>query len=400
MPTLPRDEKLDQSLKRALLLMAWMLIAAGLVGGAWLLLPLVRWALQVLSPFLVALVVAYIFNPIVNFLQHKLKLGRQGGIVVAALLVVLVVLAFFGLLIPVLYTQTSNLIQAVRDALPDLVEVVGRRLSPDRVEEIKETVLKWVEEADFDPRRLMGHAAQAAESGARAFQGAVVGMGSFVGGVFGFFAAAILAVVIAFYYLMDFNAIPGLLRSLCPVEHEARFMEILGKVDRAVGGFLRGQLIVCSLVALLASIGLALVGMRQYAVLVGVLAGAANIIPYLGPVMGATPAVLWALLSPTHETWPERLTFAGIVLALFAIIQTLDGLLFQPRIVGRSSQLHPLVVMLALVVGAQFGLVGMILAVPSACVIRVLFLELWWKKRQERRAQAAEANSKSAASII
>ena len=168
-------------------------------------------------------------------------------------------------------------------------------------------------------------------------------------------------------------------------------MDIMHKMDKALGGFLRGQLTVCCLVALSATIGLSLVGMWQYALLVGVLAGAFNIIPYLGPVMGLTPALLWALIEPSHETWEERALRAGLGLIVFVVIQMMEGFIFQPKIVGKNSNLHPLLVMLALIIGAQFGLVGMIMAVPLASVGRVLFLELVWYPYRKQNLEAAEA---------
>jgi predicted PurR-regulated permease PerM len=91
------------------------------------------------------------------------------------------------------------------------------------------------------------------------------------------------------------------------------------------------------------------------------------------------------LLSSSHETWSERFVFSGLVVGLSASIQVLDGFVFQPRIVGKYSNLHPLLVILALTVGASFGLVGMIVALPTMCICRVLFLELCWHPYVEKK---------------
>jgi predicted PurR-regulated permease PerM len=226
--------------------------------------------------------------------------------------------------------------------------------------------------------------------GAQTLQGAAAQVGAFFSKITGFVAMLMFAMVASFYYLLDFDKIPGIVRLVIPVRKEHRVMDVLTKVDRAVGGFLRGQIIDCALVGLLTTLGLFLVGLKEYAILIGVVAGAANFIPYLGPAIGATPALLWALLSPDHATWGARGTSVLMVVVVFAIIQAVDGLFLQPRIVGKNSNLHPLLVMLALATGAQFGLAGMVLAVPLACIARVLFLELWWKNHLEKRKIALE----------
>jgi predicted PurR-regulated permease PerM len=386
------DELLNRRLKQTALALGWMLIAAGCLWALTRLWPAAQWLLRTLAPFLTALVVAYLFNPIVNVVQKKLRLGRVMGIVAVAVFIVVIVLGFFSLLVPVLYDQTARLVEAVRTYAPAAGKALSDGADSDVAKDSAQKLQAWMDENNLD-LSAVGEKVKAALPGvaqgaAHALQKAVNSLGSVFSRITGFMASLALVLVIAFYYLVEFDAIPGFIRLLTPPHAEARTMELLGKVDRAVGGFLRGQLIVCALVAVLASLGLTAIGMKQYALLVGVIAGAANIVPYLGPAMGMAPGILWALLSPDHATWPSRLWFAGAIVFLFAMIQVLDGLVFQPRIVGKNSNLHPLLVILALAVGARFGLAGMVLAVPVACIARVLFLELWWTRHVEKRRAA------------
>ncbi len=392
------EDRLDFELKRVGLVLGWML---ALAGGLWALMkvwPAIAWTMNVLSPFLIALVIAYIFNPVVNFFQRKLKLGRVMGIIVVGLLIATLVLGFFGLLLPILITQGRSVLSAVQEAMPRLFEAVKSaaesieaRFSDGSLQEFGEWAKQWRERLNLDFAKI-------SEQFGSALGGISQGGGNAIGGVFGaigtFFTSmvgavftGIFAVVIAFYYLLEFDAIPRLIRTILPTEIEDRTMEVLHKVDVAMGGFLRGQLIVCSLIGLLTTIGLSAIGMYKYALIVGVIAGSANFIPYLGPTMGATPAILWALFSQSHETWGERGLYVGLILGLFALIQMIDGYVFQPKIVGKSANLHPLVVMGSLLIGAQFGVGGMIIAVPSACIGRVLFKELWWDEHLERKKQ-------------
>ncbi|MCX7014057.1 MAG: AI-2E family transporter, partial [Candidatus Sumerlaeota bacterium] len=154
------------------------------------------------------------------------------------------------------------------------------------------------------------------------------------------------------------------------------------------GGYLRGQILDCVAVGVLSTILMMLVGPRKWALLIGFGAGAVNFIPYLGPATGAVPAVLWALF--TFSGW-QAVWRALMIVGAFAIVQTVDGVVFQPRIVGRHSQLHPLAVIFAFLVGARFGFGGMIVAIPVAAVVRVLLKEMWWDAladRYRRRQQA------------
>lgn len=389
---MPPVENIDLQLKKAFLILCRMVILAGALAALYFVWPVLRFTAQVLSPFLIGLVIAYLFHPIVNFAQKRLKIGRVAGILVVALLVVFLFLGFFGLLLPILNTQASNLIEAVQNSVPPLVEKLSHNIH-------SKTATEWwgefnanLKKNGFNLReninKIMSTTAEVMGGGAHAIQGAAAGIGAFVTRMAGTLAMLLFALVTTFYYLLEFHKIPEVIRLLIPVKHEEKIMDVLAKVDTAVGGFLRGQLIDCTLVGLLTMTGLFLVGMKQYAVLIGVIAGAANFIPYLGPAIGATPAILWALLSADHATWGDKGFYLLIVLGVFLVIQTADALFFQPRIVGQSSNLHPLLVMLALVIGASIGLAGMVLAVPVACIIRVLILELWWKQHLKARQEA------------
>jgi predicted PurR-regulated permease PerM len=325
-----------------------------------------------------------------------------------ALVIALLVLGFFGLLLPILYTQGRTLYTAISDAMPRVIDSITSaadslesRLSDGSTEDFKVWAKQWWERLNLDMNKIGQQISAAAtgisKGGGDAIGGVFDAIGSFFSSIFGAVFTAIFALVIAFYYLLEFDAIPRLIRTILPTDIEDRTMEVLHKVDVAMGGFLRGQLIVCSLIGLLTTIGLSLIGMYKYALIVGVIAGSANFIPYLGPTMGATPAILWAIFSQSHETWGERGLYIGLILGLFALIQMIDGYIFQPKIVGKSANLHPLVVMGALLLGAQFGVGGMIIAVPSACIARVLFKELWWDEHLERKkrekAEAADLDT-------
>jgi predicted PurR-regulated permease PerM len=174
----------------------------------------------------------------------------------------------------------------------------------------------------------------------------------------------IVAPVISFYLLKDSESIRSGAQSLIPMNLRPKFVNILTDLDETLGGYIRGQLLVCSLIALLTTIGLYMINL-DYALVLGVIAGIANIIPYFGPVLGAIPAVaIGALNSPGTVIW---------VVIVFIVVQQIDGAIISPKIIGESIGIHPVIVILSLIFGGQmFGFWGMLLAIPIIAVLKVL----------------------------
>ena len=143
----------------------------------------------------------------------------------------------------------------------------------------------------------------------------------------------------------------------------ARLNEVLYDIDMVFSRFLRGQLLDALIVAIVTSIVLTIIRL-DFAVLLGCFAGITNIIPYFGPIFGAIPAIIVALLSGGFSK-------AIVTLIAFIVIQQIDGNFIYPKVVGSSTGLHPLFVLLAVTFGGYFwGILGMILAVPIAACIK------------------------------
>ena len=179
----------------------------------------------------------------------------------------------------------------------------------------------------------------------------------------------ILGFVIAFYLLMDDEYFKALyndtLEMLFNRKHNEKLTRFLTDVNVVVSSFIRGQLLVALIVGVTSSIALYIVGL-DFAVLVGMTAGISNIIPYFGPIIGSVVAVIVGLVSGS----PLKALLA--VLALLLVHQ-LDGAIISPKIVGDSVGLHPVFVILSIIIGGYFfGLVGMLIAVPVAGIIKLL----------------------------
>jgi predicted PurR-regulated permease PerM len=129
--------------------------------------------------------------------------------------------------------------------------------------------------------------------------------------------------------------------------------------------------------------------LRSYCILIGAAAAIGGFIPYLGSIIGVTPGILIVLFTG-EVSWGTKILGMASVLGVFALINAVEGFVLQPKIVGKGAGLHPLIVMLALIAGAQFGIGAMIIAVPVACIIRVLVRELYWLPIEQREAALVE----------
>lgn len=179
----------------------------------------------------------------------------------------------------------------------------------------------------------------------------------------------ILGLVVGFYILKDLEFFSekwrGFLRFILPVKSEEQLMHLLSEIHIIISKFFRGQILAGLIVGVLSSIGLTAIGL-EYAILIGMLAGIANVIPYFGPILGMIPAVLVAILDLNFS-----LALLSIVVLL--VVQQVDSAIISPRIVGDSVGLHPVMVLLAISIGGRyFGIIGMLIAVPTAAVLVLL----------------------------
>lgn len=170
---------------------------------------------------------------------------------------------------------------------------------------------------------------------------------------------------VAFFYLKEGRRITHGLVELVPNEYFEMTLNLLHSINNAIGGYIRGQLLAVGIVALLSVTGLALLEM-PYALPVGVVAGLANMIPYLGPLIGIISASIVALATTSGTAIVTK------VILLFLVIQVIDNILIQPIVIAKSVDLHPLIVMVVVMIGSDlWGIVGMLIAVPATGILKV-----------------------------
>lgn len=183
--------------------------------------------------------------------------------------------------------------------------------------------------------------------------------------------AIVIIPFVAFFLLKDGREMKKLFVSHVPNRYFEMTLNVLHKIDMQLGGYLRGQFIEAFVIASLSVIALAILQVKYFTI-IGIVAGLANMVPYVGPVAGAVPAIIVTLANGD-----DFIKLLYIVIA-FAIVQLIDNILVQPLVLSRSVNLHPLIIVFAVLIGGQFfGLLGMLLAVPSAGIIKVTFMEIY-----------------------
>ncbi len=343
-----------------------------LVLSALLLALIVLWvARNALVPYIFALVLAYLMLPLVNLLDGLLKrllprfrFTRPIAIAAVYLLTIGGVVLFVSLVIPVLAEQFNVLWASRKDLATAVQGLTGQFLT-------------WYEQAvpaDLQAqvttllRQASGTVAKAVQTGVTRTLGVVTGTFSFILGF------AVIPFWL-FYVLNDQAKVTRGAISLMPARVRTDLLNLIRIVDSIMSAYLRGQLLLCLFIGVMATLGLTVLGVR-FPVVLGLIAGVFEILPFIGPFIGLVPAVIVAAIqSPLLGVW---------TLILFLGIQQTENLFLVPRISGKAVELHPAVIMVVLVLGSQIaGFWGLLLAVPLTAVVRDIFKYLYLRLQDE-----------------
>ena len=336
------------------------LIASGLLVVCWF---LYHYS-ALLGPFFVAVIIAYLLAPLVAWLEGR-GLRRGMAILVATL-------PFFALIVVVMVTALPQMVAQAGELVGRLPQL-GQKLV-GLLEGTRDRLLTF--RLLTDDQRLWLQNLSAENIGTILQQNSDVIAGRLwswalsllhhLWSIFGLLGYLVVTPVVMFYLLTDWRPMLVSAESLIPPGRRETIVGFIDRYDEALGGFIRGQLIEATLVAVITTIGLMLLGVPS-ALFLGATAGLFNLIPYVGIVISAVPALVIALTmeNPLGGLWRVAL--------VYGVVQFIDGNITGPRIVGQSAGLHPLWVMLALAIGgATMGFIGLLLAVPLAILVKML----------------------------
>ena len=320
----------------------------------------------VLTPFVVAIGIAYVIAPLVGLLSDR---GVPRG-----LAILLVVLPIAGIVVTVAIVSGPQLMdqsQALVTQLPGFAHRTVEWLAGfgDKLATLpfwSREQKSWLNRLDADKLGviLQGYA----QVLIRGLADYGLGLLSHLGSVLGFVAFLVVVPVVTFYLLYDWNKFTDAIKGLIPPSHLPEVVGFIDEYDRSLGRYVRGALIEATLVGTTTTILLLIFGIPS-ALFLGLLAGVFNLIPYVGFTASLLPALVFAL------TMEDPVGGLIRVVAIFAAVQFMDGHVTGPKIVGTSVGLHPIWIMIAMALsGTFFGFIGLLLAIPLAVLVKMLLV--------------------------
>lgn len=318
---------------------------------------------SVFLPVVLAMVLSFILNPFVNFLAGlKIPVGAtkrsvpRGVAVLTSFLIAGILLAAAATFVIMPFMQEFN---SFARAFPNLLK------------KIHLVFLSWNEQfvyADI-PDNVRATITQTVSDAVMYLAGLAT---QFLSRVLRFATTAVELVttpVLAYYFLKDWREIKNSALTLFPANLRARAGAAINEMGMVISGYIRGQVIISAIMGMIVFSGLYILGV-EYPLILGLLAALTEAIPILGPIIGALPALFLAYLASPY--------LALKVLVFFIVIHQLENHIIIPNVMGRTINLHPAAIILSLLVGGHFwGIVGMIVAVPIAAILKILLKHLW-----------------------
>lgn len=311
-------------------------------------------------PIILAFIAFYLLNPIVNLLE-RIKIKRIWGII-------LIILAFLGIVtglaiisVPAIQSQISDMI----NDFPGYIETVSNGfqsfISNSIFEQYYEEARTWL---DKNLGEIPDKIGQYISSG-------IEGLAGFANALTTVIVTLITFPFVLFFLLKDADNFKAYSLKLFPKRFRTGIVEILHNMDTQVGSYIRGQIFVALCIGALLYVGYLIIGLK-YAIILAIIAAVTSVVPYLGPIIAITPAIIIALV-----TSPWMLLKLAIV---WAIVQLLEGNFISPNVMGKTMKTHPLTIMFVLLVaGKLFGLVGVILGIPGYALLQVLVKHVFAK---------------------
>lgn len=348
------------SLTNKILKIAYILIviiaiyAITLIGKEWNVLQFFLTVIRILAPLFVGIVIAWLFNPFVTWLQKR-GVRRGIGTAVTYFLIFSILYVMMQAIIPMLIYQINDFVKTLPDIfntvkiwIEDLFARAGNLINMDT---------KGVQQDIFREIETFG-------------TGLTKGLPqmtiNFVTSVFSGAGVIVIGLIIGFYFLLTFDNASDSIFELVPKKYRKETKDLFHAVDTSLQRYVRGALIDCTAVFVVTSIGLWIVGL-QSPLLFGLFCGITNIIPYAGPYIGGFPAVIVG--------FAEDPMIGLFTLLVIVIIQFVEGNFFQPLIMSKTTKLHPVTIMVGLLVFGHFwGILGMVVSTPIITSLKSIFM--------------------------
>ncbi|TVY01935.1 AI-2E family transporter [Cohnella terricola] len=318
----------------------------------------------VFLPFLLTGVAFYLLNPLVDYMESR-NVKRVYSIVALYLLIITILTLIFMKVIPLLSEQITSLIVQFpvysQDAQTKFEELVGNEYFNQVQDLLGIDTSKLVDDFSSRASALLSNA------------------WSGIGGIVGRITETVLAIItvpfILFYLLKDRKKLTPFVLGFVPTKLRDRSFRVMMEMNHQISSYIRGQIVISCCIGVLLYIGYLIIGL-DYSLVLAVIAACTSIVPYLGPAIAITPALIVAMM-----TSPVMLVKMIII---WTIVQLIEGKFISPQIMGKTMRVHPITIIFVIITaGNLFGLIGIILAVPGYAILKVITTHLfrWFKQR-------------------
>ncbi|MGE7915609.1 AI-2E family transporter [Lysinibacillus xylanilyticus] len=327
----------------------------------------------VILPGVLAGIAYYLLRPLLGLLE-RWRIPRIWGILLLYIAVIGILTLLVLLVYPFLRDQFTNLAKEFPEYFMALTQNTVDYLNNSRITEYldKMNFNEVVKNFTTDMVKTVK------DTATNLAQGVASGITGFVSTLTGIVLSLVTVPFILFYLLKDGEKLPNFILKACPPRMRKEVHEIFHDMDKQISSYIQGQILVSMCIGSMVTIGFLIIGMK-YALLLGFLAMITSVVPYLGPVIAITPAVIIALV-----TSPFMLFKLAIV---WTVVQLIEGKFISPQIMGKSLSIHPItIIFVLLTAGSLFGVPGVILGIPGYAIIKVLVTHLFklFKQRYNR----------------
>ncbi|MFL7792767.1 MAG: AI-2E family transporter [Anaerolineae bacterium] len=314
---------------------------------------------DVIPPLVIALLLAFILDPVADFLTNRLRFSRG---LAATVVILILIIAMAGVAAtPVAAVPTiQQAVESMQEEATDVINEIGVFLSQPPI-----SFLGY----ELDLSELYDELSQILRTFVSSVAQGTINIVLDIGSAF---LWLIFILMTTFYLLKDADRLIEQLDRLPPEDYRQDFVLLRQQITDVWHAFLRGQLLLGVVIALVTTAGCIALGI-QYAPVLGLLAGLLEVVPSIGPVIAAVPAVLLALLQESTLFGMSNFWYAVLVTGMYIVIQQIENNLIVPRILGRSLNLHPVLVLIAVVIGGSLGgVLGILVAAPTLATMRVI----------------------------
>ena len=322
--------------------------------------PLIVILSTIAPPVIIAFIVYYLLNPVVNLLE-KFRIKRPWGIIIIILSIGGIITGLVFLVIPTVEKQVNDLITETPQYFQQLSGDLDRLFKNSFLESYYEEGVNWLSSIFSDLPNLIQEY----------MGGFFTGIKNVASTITHVFVALFTFPFVLFFLLKGGETFKGFFIQSLPPKFRKDVEKILMNMDKQVGAYIQGQITVAIFIGVLLYIGYIIIGL-EYAIILAIIAALTSVVPYIGPMIAISPAIVIAIVDSPLMVFKLAIVWAAV--------QFLEGNFVSPNIMGRTMQIHPLtIIFVLLIAGNLFGVLGVILGIPGYAILKVLFVFLYDK---------------------